>query len=717
MKTRMTLLFTASVMSINTASSADADLNGFANKGASPALRNLSPTAGVLSPVAKVRAGHSLETAASDARIAGVLADLPVAAGNASAVSVNTAFVATADLGSLADKAAASAAREPAPAMDKSALPIPTSAESLPESAAFEAITAPMLADMPVAAGAGISLSDFAEPVQNFVIPSPIKTDIVSAPAAIDLDVHVPVAFAPVDIVNEQVPSAGALPPATALSTPETAPSAAALPIAMPVAEMPAVLVASVELPEAPAYAFFDNPSVAPVPTAMAASGALYSSENVSLEQAIAAALETNPEVNQAIMNKEAIEFEREQAQGLYAPRVDLEASAGIRRLENGTRRALAISNDELFPVEVGVVAEQTLIDFGRRHGELMRQAARTDGAALRVAERSENIALLVSRQYLDILLQQRIVAAADDNVTFHRNLVRDLGLGVTQGSISIADQQQAQERLQAAAVRKTEAEEALLNAQISLQTLTGLSVNSVIVPVSKRTSLTPTVNDAIAQARQENPKVLEAMADVDAAHAMIEKANGDLHPTIGLEGRARIGNDIDGFKGETNDLQARVVLRWNMFDGGINRAKVQEMVRRASESRFRLHELVRYAEEDVRRAWNSMSTQDKVGGELEVQSRVSDDLLLSYREQFNVGRRSLLDVLDAQNTRYNVQVRLETARFAEQFAEYQVLAATNNLLDSMSLAAPSAANAYAREKYDYGPSDPAETNRRRYPR
>ena len=86
-------------------------------------------------------------------------------------------------------------------------------------------------------------------------------------------------------------------------------------------------------------------------------------------------------------------------------------------------------------------------------------------------------------------------------------------------------------------------------------------------------------------------------------------------------------------------------------------------MVRRSSEARFRLHELGRYAEEDVRRAWNSMSTQRKVAQELDTQSKVSDDLLLSYREQFNVGRRSLLDVLDAQNTRYNVQVRLETAQ------------------------------------------------------
>ena len=469
-------------------------------------------------------------------------------------------------------------------------------------------------------------------------------------------------------------------------------------------------------VPEATRYAFSESASVVAPAAAMQSSAMDYTGA-VTLDQAVAAALETSPEINQAVMNKEAIEFEREQAQGLYLPRVDIEASAGIRRLENPTRRTLGIEEDELYPLEAGIVAEQTILDFGRRHGELMRQAARTDGAALRVAERSENTALLVSRQYLDILLQQRIVAAADDNVTFHRNLVGDLGQGVQQGSISIADQQQAQERLQAAIVRKTEAEEAMVNAQIQLQTLTGLSISSAAMPQSLRASLTPTLGEAVAEARQNNPKVKEAMADVDAAHGMVEKANGDLYPTVGVEARGRVGEDIDGFNGQTNDVQARVILRWNIFDGGINRAKYQEMVRRSSEARFRLHELTRFAEEDARRAWNSMSTQRKVAQELEVQSKVSDDLLLSYREQFNVGRRSLLDVLDAQNTRYNVQVRLETSKFAEQFAEYQVLAATNKLLASMNMKPASGSDAYARNRFNYGPPPPAELQRRRYPR
>lgn len=109
------------------------------------------------------------------------------------------------------------------------------------------------------------------------------------------------------------------------------------------------------------------------------------------------------------------------------------------------------------------------------------------------------------------------------------------------------------------------------------------------------------------------------------------------------------------------------------------------------------------------------MEAQQNIGRALTRQSEVTDDLLLSYRSQFDVGRRSLLDVLDAQNTRYNTQVRLETSRFSQLFAQYQVLAATNRLLSSMNIAPGAGAGKNERDRFEYGPSKDAETDYRRY--
>ena len=423
--------------------------------------------------------------------------------------------------------------------------------------------------------------------------------------------------------------------------------------------------------------------------------------QRVELKTAVETAMQTNPEINQAIENRTAIEFEREQAQGLFMPRVSVEGSAGIRRLENGTRRNLGIADDKLYPVEGSLRIEQMLFDGGVRSKEVKRQASRTDGAAFRVEERSQFIALQVTRQYLDYLLQQRIVAASQDNIDFHSKLVADLREGVAKGSLSIADQQQAEERQQAAQARLTESNLDLVNTGASFRTLTGLElVDGASLPPSLAGNIPASLEEALGRARERNPRVREAQADLDAAHAMVGKAKAEQMPTLALEGNARIGDDIDGFRGETNDLQAGVVMRWDVFNGGIKKAKVQEMYRREREARFRVDQMVREAEEDVRVAWNTWDAQGRLVKELEEQSRVSDELLRSYRAQFNVGRRSLLDVLDAQNTRYNVQVRAETAKFAQFYSEFKLLAALSDLLAAMEVAPPKAATANARERF-----------------
>jgi len=94
----------------------------------------------------------------------------------------------------------------------------------------------------------------------------------------------------------------------------------------------------------------------------------------------------------------------------------------------------------------------------------------------------------------------------------------------------------------------------------------------------------------------------------------------------------------------------------------------------------------------------------------------VSDDLLLSYREQFNVGRRSLLDVLDAQNTRYNVQASLETSRMAKLYAQYRVLAASNRLVEALGVQIPAEAVMNQRAKFGVNPIPPEDRQENSFP-
>ena len=435
----------------------------------------------------------------------------------------------------------------------------------------------------------------------------------------------------------------------------------------------------------------------------------------IELRDAVQAALQTNPEIRQAIHNKEATLREREQAQGLWLPRISVESSAGVRRLSNQSRREAGVADETLWPLEAQVIADQLLFDMGGRQAEIRRQASRTDAAAARVEERSEYVALNVARAYIDYVLQQRLVAITEDNATFHERLAGDLREGVAKGSISIADQQQAEERLQSARARVTEAREDLETAGIQFRTLAGVPIDSVSMPPDVSQCMPASLEEAEALARQNNPRVQESIADLSTAREMINAAKSEMGPRFNLEGNARVGDDVDGgpldlgSSGHTTDLGARVVMRWLVFNGGTNIKNVREQQARADEAHARLFEMTRRAEEDTRTAWSRMTNQARLVTELETQSRVSDDLLLSYREQFNVGRRSLLDVLDAQNTRYNVQAQAETARMSRLYAQYRVLAASNRLIECLGVQMPQAAWSNERARFRVNPIPPED--------
>lgn len=436
----------------------------------------------------------------------------------------------------------------------------------------------------------------------------------------------------------------------------------------------------------------------------------------MSLREAVSIALDSNPQIGQAIMNREAIEFELRQARGLYLPRLDLESSAGARRYGSPDRRRLGTDDRTLKPLEAELVATQRLFDGFGREAEVERQASRVDGASFRVMERAEFIALSIAREYIEVLLQQRILSVVNENAAFHRRILGDIDAGVRSGTLTDADKYQASERLTAAIAKQKQAEEDLATAKIRFYTLVGQPIGVAGALPGLGASLPKSLADALGKARTNNPQIAGAGADVDAGEALVKAARSKYYPELLLEGRARTGNDVDGNRGHTNDMTGRAVLRWNLYDGGIKNANEQEQIRRASELRLKMHQTLREVEEVVRTSWERKSRQAELSGLLSRQSSEAERVVSAYQDQFKVGRRSLLDVLDAQNTRVNASLLTETARYAVVLAEYRLAASTGALVKTLGLRAPQQGDAYARAKAGVPPTPDAETYSRYSP-
>ena len=193
----------------------------------------------------------------------------------------------------------------------------------------------------------------------------------------------------------------------------------------------------------------------------------------------------------------------------------------------------------------------------------------------------------------------------------------------------------------------------------------------------------------AAAEAIVNSPTVLIATADIDVAEAELRGSRAGNYPRFDLELGAAANDNLDGVKGGDVEAQALLVVRYNLFRGGADVAREREAFARLREAREGLRQVQRDAAEEARIAYNALQTAqarlEALRAAVEAQRATRD----VYAQQFDLGQRSLLDLLDAENELFVARSNLVTAQFTEIFGVYRVLAVTGDLLMTLDIDRP----------------------------
>ncbi|WP_380054329.1 TolC family outer membrane protein [Falsihalocynthiibacter sp. SS001] len=417
----------------------------------------------------------------------------------------------------------------------------------------------------------------------------------------------------------------------------------------------------------------------------------------LSLNETISYVLETNPDIKAAEANKQAIEFELQQARSFYAPRVELEAWAGASVDNGSTIPDLTAADDPISGYSLSGRITQMLFDGFETRSEVERQAYRIDSAAFRVLERSEVLSLEAIRTYSDVLRTQELLSLARQNLEYHRNVFNRIQSAYNSGIVGVGDLNQAQERM-------IQAEDIIIDFEYNLEdtktmflAVVGVAPTNLGTVPSIGSRIPATIDDALAIARQRNPTILFGQADVGASEALSRRIDSNRYPTLSLEADGRIGEDLGGFEGGVSDARIGLVLRYE-FQGSSNRANRQEHLRRAAESRSTLLAQTRRVETEVRQSWSTLRAAQRRSNAIRAQSELSRKLRGIYEKEFEVGQRSLLDVLNTQASLFQSEANLVNAISAERYVKYRVLASIGILLPTLGIEPPEDARTYARQ-------------------
>lgn len=407
-----------------------------------------------------------------------------------------------------------------------------------------------------------------------------------------------------------------------------------------------------------------------------------------SLQESVYGAIETNPEIDIVKTNRLAVDQELRQARAGYLPSLDFRGAAGPEWSDNNTTRARN-GSDTRFRTEAQLTLSQMLFDGFATQSEVNRQRARIDSAAHRVEEAAEFIALNAIEAHLDILRNQEIVRLNEANIAQHERIfgqVRDLE---DAGRGDIGDVRQTESRLARAYDTLAIARGALADSIARYQRVVGARPGDLEDAEAPAAVLPPSPEDAANLASVNSPTVRIAAADTDVAGAEIRASRAGFYPRFDLELGTSLNRNIDGAEGRDNDATGLVVMRYNLYRGGADMALEREAFHRANEARASLRNTRLLAEEEARVSYNRLETAQARRDALtnkELAQRQTRDI---YADQFGIGQRQLLDLLDAENELFLNRVELVTAVYTERFGAYRVLAVVGDLLNTLEVVPP----------------------------
>jgi adhesin transport system outer membrane protein len=400
----------------------------------------------------------------------------------------------------------------------------------------------------------------------------------------------------------------------------------------------------------------------------------------LDLREAVGHAINTNPEVlvesNQYLSRLE----ELGQARSGYRPSIDLNAAAGYERTDNNTTRASGEDYRSLTRKEASLTLSQMLFDGFATQSEVERQNARVEAQKRALESATEELGLKAVDTYIKVLLHRNLMALSSENLQAHARIYDQVELRSNSGVGRSSDLAQITGRRASASANMLSDEVNLKDAETNFLRVVGLLPKSLQPIDSDIDTLPATQDEAIQLALENHPTLKSANADVTAAMAQYQASKSVHYPRLDLEVGARYGDDLDGVEGRDDDLTAMLRLRYNLFAGGKDRARNKQNAHLVNEAKAIRNSTYRQIVESIRLSWAAYDVTQK---QLVFQNQhviASEKTRDAYAKQFNLGKRSLLDLLDSENELYEAKRDKTKTRYDHQFSQYRLLVGLNKL-------------------------------------
>ena len=417
-----------------------------------------------------------------------------------------------------------------------------------------------------------------------------------------------------------------------------------------------------------------------------------------SLEQAVAAALDSHPDLRIALSKFKVAEEQAAQAKSGYLPTIDLTAGYGYEQTDSpATRRGINAADDGqagLKRGEFGLSLKQIIFDGFYTSNESSRTEFEASAEQWSLFASAEDIALSVAKSYTSVLEHQEVLSLSQKNLKAHQDIYAQIKERTDSGLGSVADLSQVTGRLARANVNVISATNNYRDSVAQFTKLVNQQPNNLVIPVPDADMLPENKESGLQQALANHPIIKSATNDIESARFAKESAGSTNYPTItfeldanlnnntaGEEGIDRLGTDVGG---HNNNATAMLRLKYNLYSGNKNTHQKRAAAYRITEAVEINTKAHRDVTEGYTLAWNAFELLAMQKNYIRKHVESSKETQTAYEQQFRLGQRSLLDVLDTENELFEARKDFLSAEYQEINAQYRLFNSAGKLLESL---------------------------------
>ncbi len=393
---------------------------------------------------------------------------------------------------------------------------------------------------------------------------------------------------------------------------------------------------------------------------------------SLTLSESVKVVISSHPKFKESVENFNSIKKEYKISKNGYLPTLDLVGSYGPVRVKSPATNKHRISSTQN---ETSLILTENLFNGFATDNMVNQQKSRLDAAGYKMLETADRLILSLTKSYVELLKQKKLIALSKENVKTHETIYKMIKQRSDSGFGRLSDARQADSRLALAMSNYIAQENDYDDALSNFRIIYGKNININNLKEPKNDLFVPNSFLKVrAKSFDCNPSLRVQEANIRYADARHKGSKAAFYPKVDLEVAGTIGQDLAGIDGRQENSSALIKVRYNLYNQGADKLNQEKLAAIILREKATKDNTKRDLLKSVKLSWDNYNATKKRIAFLEKHQKYAKETLDAYQKEFSIGKRDLINVLDAEGEYYTARKALVEAEATYEYSKYRLL-------------------------------------------